>query len=74
MGVCICSCAYRGHKGAVEPHELELHVVVNCHMVAENETWVLCKNSLGSELSLGPTHSHSINSKVQIAFKLNVKL
>lgn len=33
--------AQRGLKRALDPMELEVQVVVNCHMVIN---WVLCKN------------------------------
>lgn len=38
------SDAYGGQKAALDHLELEIQTIVKCHVGAENQTWVLCKN------------------------------
>lgn len=37
--------ASRGHKGGLDPLQLDLRVVVSCHMGAENQFQFLCANN-----------------------------
>lgn len=57
-GQCFTTCVSDAKKGqirAVDPLELELQMVVNCHVASRTGTWVLCKSrkcSLTAEPSL----------------------
>ena len=35
----------RGQKRVLDPQELELQIAMSLHIIAENQTWVLCKTS-----------------------------
>lgn len=45
-GVCVCVCiphacgVPRGHNGMLDPLNLELEMVVHCHVSARTQTWV----------------------------------
>lgn len=48
LHICLCTVcvlgAHRGHKRALDQKELELWMIVNYHVYAGNQTWVLYKN------------------------------
>lgn len=51
MPACVCLCAMYvpdalgGQKAALDALGLQLHVIMSCHVCAENRTQVLCKGS-----------------------------
>lgn len=65
---CLCAClctmympgAHRSQKKASVPLELEIQMVVHCHVGAKNWTQFLKKNSLRVEPSLQPLKSDCI--------------
>lgn len=55
-------CTGRGQRRAMGLHELEFQMVVNCHVDAENCTWVFWKDSQCFYLSIifpAPSYSDS---------------
>lgn len=38
-------CLWRQKRELLDPWELELQMVLKCHMNSENQAWVLCKSS-----------------------------
>jgi hypothetical protein len=59
---CVCSVVCRGQKRELYLLELELQVVVCCHVGAGNQTQALCKDTsaLATELSLQSCGQSSI--------------
>ena len=53
LHVCLYTCVYsaqRDQKGELDPVGLEVQMVLNCHVGAENRTWILWKRSQCAEL------------------------
>jgi hypothetical protein len=41
----MCIICIQGSEEVLDPQELELQMVVSCHVGAGNKIWVLCKSS-----------------------------
>ena len=65
--VCV-PVACRGQKRALDPSELELQVVVSCHVGAGNGTQVLCKSN-----GCSVTHESSLHSHLVVLSKKRVE-